>query len=172
MRQLRDFFAFAMIALMLVGSFDTSAKTKRSKTNKSKSKTTKTTKSPKKSYQSDYDLEFFQQVANIANIATPIDCGDGIVVKSITMEGKDFCYNVTFSDDEMCELMRDYPEIFTQAMKSSGIVESLRHDVFDDDAMLNALVRLGITINLKYYAEGESKPILIFPITSKELKNI
>ncbi|MBR5638321.1 MAG: hypothetical protein IKW83_01020 [Muribaculaceae bacterium] len=172
MKQLRSFFTVTMIAVMLVGALDANAKTKRSKTNKSKSKTTKTTKTPKKSHQSDYDLEFFQQVAKFANMETPIDCGEGIVVKSITMEGTKFCFNYSVTDDELCEMIRDYPDLFTSFMKSEGIVKDLRNDMFDDDGMLDAVIRLGITFNFRIYAQGEMKPLLVIPITGKEMKNI
>lgn len=171
MKQLRHLFTFAIIAAMLVGSFDASAKTKRSKRGRSKAKTSKTTKTSKTSNENEYDLEFFQIVVELANTQCPMDLEDGLVMKSITMEGTKMYYNAVVSDDEMIEMMRDYPDLFSGVMKKE-LLKGLRDDAFDDDEMLDAMIKLGITVNCRFYAEGESSPILIIPMTAKELKNV
>ena len=168
MKHLRNFFALAMIAVMVVGSFDASAKTKRTKSGKSKAKTSKTTKSRKNSNQLDYDLEFFQNVVSLANTQCPMYLDEGLVVNSITMEGTGMYYNSTVSDNEMIEVMRQSPELFTSLMKSKSILSEMC-EAYDDE-MIDTMIKLGITVNFRFYAEGSNRPILNVPITAKELK--
>ena len=163
MKLFRHFFYYiAVIAIVFISSFDSSASTCPHGTFYDGNSKTSYDDIQEKDFV--YNQEFFDLFIGYLDASTPFDTGNGIVISGVDMSDGDISISVTVS-----KLMGDYLNYFNEdvsdIMKQS-LAQGL-YDLFNDlgtddegNTIIDKMVELDINVNLDFKVEGESKKVM------------
>ena len=100
MRYLRHFLTFAIIALMMIGTIDAGAKTRRVKKNRKNHTTDKIIPS---NFTTQEVLELYKLSYSYLSEQCPLKCADGVMLESVSFKGKCVDMVMSYTSDYMQE---------------------------------------------------------------------
>lgn len=121
-----------------------------------------------------FNLESFRQMVNSWDASTPQDLGDGITLVRVSMNGTNIYYDATtpYSFVMIYELLDEEEE--------EEVREEVAQELYDlyhaldskKDTILDNMIKLGITINYRYYAGSDDIPYRTISLPASYIKRV
>ena len=121
-----------------------------------------------------FNMESFRQMVNSWNASAPQDLGDGMTLIGVSMKGTDIYYDVStpYSYVLMFEIL--------DADEKEEIKRDVAIDLYDlytalgsnKTTILDNMVKLGITINYRYYAGNDNIPYETVRMSASYIKRV
>lgn len=149
MRILKSIFTFALVALMLVGTIDAGAKSRRNKTKVRKSKTATVAKSKITAQEV---IEVFDYSLGLLASQCPYECSDGVMLHSVSFKNK--CVDMVMS------YTRDYMQEYGKGLEGLDLTFIAERAV--------KMLAVGYINDLKIPIETFAKTGIYYKLTIKD----
>lgn len=120
------------------------------------------------------NMESFRQMVRSWNASTPQDIGDGLIVFKISMEGKNINYDISTPYSIMLFFSAFDSEEKEEVRKETAqeVYDILNRLSSTKNKLINNMIKLGITVNYRYYAEDDTVPFTVIKMPASYIKRV
>lgn len=121
-----------------------------------------------------FNLESFRQMVKSWDASTPQDLGDGITLVRVSMNGTNIYYDATtpYSFVMIYELLDEEEEEEVREEVAKELYDLYHALDSKKDTILDNMIKLGITINYRYYAGSDDIPYRTISLPASYIKRV